>query len=251
MDELKLIIDLHRDGPRQGPGSDSMTCKALEATGVHRDRDLRVLDIGCGTGASTLCLAEALQAKIVAVDLFPEFLESLVINSQQRHLGNDIQPLVASMDHLPFGDESFDIVWSEGAVYNIGFEYGLKLWRRLLREGGVIVVSEITWLTDERPQRIQEHWEAEYPGVATADEKINQMESLGYDIIDRFTISETAWIEAYYKPLLSRLDAFCARHNHAPEVLQIAQVERAEASLYDVYKEWFGYCFYVGRKRTM
>ncbi len=75
---FRLLIDLHRDGPRQGPGSDAETLRALELTRLDHAAGLKVADIGCGTGASALLLARQLPAaEIVAVDLFPEFLEVL------------------------------------------------------------------------------------------------------------------------------------------------------------------------------
>jgi ubiquinone/menaquinone biosynthesis C-methylase UbiE len=73
---------------------------------------------------------------------------------------------------LPFNDEEYDVIWSEGAIYNIGFEKGVKDWKRFLKTGGMMVVSEITWLTAERPSELQEYWKNEYPEIDTASSKI-------------------------------------------------------------------------------
>ncbi|GAM56739.1 probable transcription regulator [Vibrio ishigakensis] len=48
------------------------------------------------------------------------------------------------MGDLPFEEDSFDVLWSEGAVYNIGFETGIRDWRKYLKSGGTLVVSELT-----------------------------------------------------------------------------------------------------------
>jgi hypothetical protein len=61
--ELELLLDLHRGNPRQGPGSEAMTLRALALTGLDRDRPLRIADIGCGTGAQTLTLAAHTKAQ--------------------------------------------------------------------------------------------------------------------------------------------------------------------------------------------
>ena len=62
-------------------------------------------------------------------------------------LSEKITTLCCSMDNLPFGDEEYDVIWSEGAIYNIGFERGVIDWNRYLKVGGLLVVSEITWIT--------------------------------------------------------------------------------------------------------
>ena len=77
MNEFSLLIDLHRHQQRQGPGGVDETRKAINLTGLVRRKDLKIADIGCGTGGQTLTLAESLDGHITAVDLFPEFLEEL------------------------------------------------------------------------------------------------------------------------------------------------------------------------------
>ena len=46
------------------------------------------------------------------------------------------------MDNLPFQNEELDLIWSEGAIYNIGFERGMNEWNKYLKKGGFIAVSE-------------------------------------------------------------------------------------------------------------
>ena len=168
-----LMVDLHRDGTRQGPGSDEETLHALELTRLDRAARLQVADIGCGTGASTLALASRLpNARITAVDLFPEFLDILTERACAAGCSEQIETLAQSMDSLPFAAESLDLIWSEGAIYNMGFGTGIEAWRPFLRPGGVIAVSEITWLRPDPPEELRQHWNSEYPEIATASEKI-------------------------------------------------------------------------------
>ena len=129
MTELELIIDLHKNSERQGPGSEEETLKALDFMDLPRDRELKITDIGCGSGGQTITLAKNLNGQITAVDLFPEFLDELNEKSQKKGLTEKIIRLEKSMVDLPFNDKEFDIVWSEGAIYNIGFESGIKKWK--------------------------------------------------------------------------------------------------------------------------
>ncbi len=71
-------------------------------------------------------LAKALDASVTAVDFLPDFIHDLDIDAERENLGKQIGTLSASMDALPFEEQSFDAIWSEGAIYNIGFASGIK-----------------------------------------------------------------------------------------------------------------------------
>ncbi|MEA5416409.1 class I SAM-dependent methyltransferase [Synechococcus sp. BA-132 BA5] len=156
------LIDLHRDGLRQGPGGDAETELALQLAGVDRTVPLKVADIGCGTGASSLLLARLLRnARITAVDLLPDFLD--VLRSRARQLE----------------ELELDVLWSEGTLCNMGFAKGVVDWRRFLKPGGLLVVSEITWTTASRPTQLQQPWQTEYPEIDLASAKIGLLEQHG------------------------------------------------------------------------
>lgn len=102
--------------------------------------------MGCGTGASILILANALDANITSIDLFPAFLHQLEHKAEDACLHHKINAIQASMDDISIFKQPFDIIWSEGSIYNIGFERGVQVWSGLLKEGGYMAISEITWL---------------------------------------------------------------------------------------------------------
>jgi predicted O-methyltransferase YrrM len=249
MNDLDLLIDLHRDSDRLGPGSDEMTRRALELTGLDRTRPLRVADLGCGTGASTLVLAQDLpNAHLTAVDLHTAFLERLRRRAAAAGVGDRIATRACSMDAVPPPDQPFDLIWSEGAIYTIGFADGLRAWHGLLRPGGVVVVSEITWTTHARHDEIDAHWRREYPGIATAAEKLGLLASSGYAPLAFFLLPSACWMEHYYQPLLSRLDGFLARHGHHRQAIALAEAERREVDLFRRFGDCYSYGFYLARR---
>ena len=177
MDDFQLLIDLHRSGLRQGPGGDAQTELAVELAGIDRRAELKVADIGCGTGASTLLLPRLLpEARITAVDFLQEFLDDLTVRAKEASLDDRISILACSMDELPFSNGEFDVIWAEGSIYNIGFEKGVSEWRRFLKSAAFLVASEMTWTTNSRPKALQEHWDSEYPEIDTASAKIEVLE---------------------------------------------------------------------------
>lgn len=249
MDNYHLLIDLHKHAHRQGPGGDAETQMALELSRVDTSAPLHIADIGCGTGASALFLARHLNATITAVDVLEEFLKVLETRATQAGLSDKISTLLCSMDTLPFEDGEFDIIWSEGAIYNIGFEQGINSWKRYLKSGGLLVVSEITWLTESRPQELQNHWDHEYPQVDVASSKMSALETAGYSPIGYFVLPEHCWMENYYNPMQESFDDFIKRNGNSAEARAIVEAEIKEIQLYKTYKEYYSYGVYVARKR--
>ncbi len=248
MTELELIIDLHKNSERQGPGSEAETLKALEFMNLSSDKNLKLADIGCGSGGQTITLAQNLNGKITAVDLFPEFLDELNDKSEKLGLKEKIKTLEKSMDDLPFNSEEFDIIWAEGAIYNIGFKNGVKKWKDYLKIGGYLAVSEITWITNTRPSEIEDFWTQEYPEIDIASNKIKILENNGYTLVGYFHLTQNSWIENYYKPMEERFETFLKRNNNSELARKVVKENKSEIELYHKYKDYYSYGFYIARK---
>jgi SAM-dependent methyltransferase len=254
MTELDLIIELHRDTQRQGPGSLESTIKALNSVDLDTNASLLIADIGCGTGGHTLELARTFEsAQITAIDLFPIFLDRLNLQAAEAGLGDRIRTLEASMDDLPFEQESLDMIWSEGAIYNMGFKNGIAYWAQFLKPNGWLAVSEITWATEERPAELDEFWMAEYPEVALPSEKIEQLKEAGFDVIDYFMLPKSDWVQ-YYDELSERIKDFerqFATHQDADVkemAAGIADAYRGEINQYKQFSDYYSYGFYIALK---
>lgn len=246
---LDLLVDLHQSNPRQGPGDDAQTALALRLTGLDTGSPLTVADIGCGTGAATLALARLLpQAQITAVDFLAPFLARLQQRSEAAGVARRVTPLQASMSELPFADGQFDLLWSEGAIYNMGFENGVRAWRRFLKPGGALAVSELTWTTHTRPPELQAHWVREYPEVGTAAQKIGVLERNGYSPLGYFVLPETCWREAYYRPLQAGFSDFLRSHGDSEAARAVVAENEQEIALYEANAAYFSYGVYVARR---
>jgi cyclopropane fatty-acyl-phospholipid synthase-like methyltransferase len=248
MDHLQLLIDLHRDAARQGPGGDRETRLAVTLSGLKGKRGLKIADIGCGSGASTLVLAQELEGMITAVDFLPEFLSRLEQAAEQAGVADRITTLAQSMDALSFKESEFDAIWSEGAIYNMGFEAGLVAWRPFLKPGGILAVSEITWLTDQRPDELQAHWDREYSQIDTASAKVALLEQHGFVPIGYFVLPEYCWIDNYYHPMQQRFSRFLAAHDDSDAAKAVVAAEKAEIALYERHRAFVSYGYYIARK---
>ena len=251
MSELTLEIDLHKNSERQGPGSEKETLKALDFMDLPCNRILDVADIGCGSGGQTITLAQHIDGHITAIDLIPDFLQELDEKSKVLGVSEKIKTVEGSMEDLPFEKESFDVIWSEGAIYNIGFETGIKKWREYLKPGGYLSVSEITWITNTRPKAIEDFWEKECPEINTAAYNIKTLEDNGYTLTGYFYLKENSWIKNYYDPIKSRFSSFLLRHNNSELAKKIVQEYREEIELYEKFKEYYSYGFYIAKKTPL
>ncbi len=247
-EHLKLLIDLHKDGKRQGPGGDEEANKMIELAGLKQNKHLKIADIGCGTGVASIFLANQLNANITAVDFLPEFIDVLEQTAKSEGLSNNIKTLVCSMDSLPFDDEEYDVIWSEGAIYNIGFERGANEWKHFLKQDGLLILSEITWLTEDRPAEIQNHWDSEYPEIDTASAKIRVLEKAGYSPVAYFVLPKDCWLDNYYQPMQSRFPSFLERNKNSNSAQAIVEAEKNEIDLYERYKDYLSYGVYIAKK---
>ncbi len=238
------FFTVYDDLPRHGPGSDACTREALQRL-PPLPPGARVVDLGCGAGAQTLVLAEALRTRVIAVDLHRPFLERLQARARERGLGALIEAQQQDMGALTLPESSVDLLWSEGAVYHLGFEPGLRRWRPLLAPGGLAALSECTWLTDERPAEAAHFWGEAYPTMGTLDENRAAARAAGYEVLDTFTLPASAWWDAYYTPLLQRVEQLRARGDASLEVA-LTSAEQ-EVRLYRLYGHSYGYVFYLLR----
>lgn len=243
---IQLLIELHQGLSRLGPGSEASTraafscCRTLPAAAD-------VLDVGCGSGAQTRTLAALSRGRVVAVDLFGDFLTRLASSVRRQQLQNRINLVQADMQMLPFAKASFDLIWSEGAVYLMGFDRALENWRSLLRPGGFLAVSELSWFGERRPPELQAFWAENYPGIRDEAQNLAAARALGYQPVGCFRLPLSDWTEGYYRPLRRRLAAFRKHHAGDDDALTVAAATEREMMLMERYAADCGYTFYVFR----
>ncbi|WP_249466870.1 class I SAM-dependent methyltransferase [Amycolatopsis thermalba] len=220
--------------PRQGPGSDATTLRLLELAAPLPERP-RVLDLGCGPGRSALLLAKA-GARVTGLDTHQPFLDDLARAAE----GLDVETVNASMAEPPFPDGTFDLLWAESAVFVLGFDTALRTWKRLLKPGGTLVLTECEWSTGEPSAAVREFWDAQYP-LRTTAQNTAAAEAAGYRVDAVLPQPDSDWFDEFYDHLEARADAADTSDPAMAEAVAAARREIAMRREHGAEYQYTGY----------
>ena len=104
---------------------------------------LKVLDVGCGTGAMGLLFAE-MGHQVTGIDLSEGMMAKAREKADAQKLSIELKR--GDAEHLPFHDGSFDVLVNRHLLWTLPHpEIALKEWHRVLKNGGVILIIEGVW----------------------------------------------------------------------------------------------------------
>lgn len=233
----EAFFTVHRDLPREGPGSDADVLWAARLAGVARDA--RILDAGCGPGADVPALRSvAPDGRVVAVEAHAPF-----IDQARARVGDDPRVTLVAGD-MESVEGPFDFVWSAGALYFLGIEPGLAVLGGKLAPGGAIAFSHLTYLVSEPDAELRAALVAELPDIDGPDALTARIRSAGFEMLGQRILPRASW-EAYYGPLRERIAAL--RPEADPVLAAALDESEAEAALHDRFGDQYGYTLSVVR----
>jgi SAM-dependent methyltransferase len=156
---------------------------------------------------------------------------------------------VGDMGRPEVPSASTDVIWSEGAIYVLGFEAGLRTWRPLLKPGGHVVVTEACWMRPDPPAECAAFWESEYPAIRDMGALLEAAATCGYDLVGHFSLPRESWWTDYYAPLQRNVAAFRGRHPAEPDAIALVDQVQSEIDIWRRYSEYYSYEFLVTRAR--
>lgn len=240
----EVFWEIHSNLPREGPGDNKSTKKAyMTLKGLPKNP--HILDIGCGPGMQTIELAKLSDGTIVALDFHQPFLKQLEKSAKEAYVQDRIEPVLGSMFDIKYDDGCFDLIWCEGAIFVIGFEKGLREWRRLLTINGYFVLSEMAWLRPDPPKEVVEFMENGYPEIKTAEENLEIAKSCSYRVVDSFVLPSKSWWDNYYTPIEAKLPSVREKYKDDKESLSFVDFTETEIEMFRKYSDYYGCVFYV------
>ena len=247
MDE-SFFFTIFEGLPRQGPGLDEYTARAFHTIPDLPDKP-RILDIGCGSGMQTLALARlSTGAFITACDIYQPFLDDLEDRAKKAGPGGRITTMQASMEDLPFPDGSFDLVWAEGSSFIMGFSAALSSWKRLIRPGGYLALSDLVWFVRSPTEECRNYFDRVYPAMVHEEDAEEMVRDAGYTLLDTFRLPDSAWWDDYYIPMSRRLEVLKEQHAGDEEAQALLASFEEEIDMFRRYSSEYGYSFFVARK---
>ncbi len=239
---IQALIKLHIGLERQGPGDTNLSNQILSLIKAL-PANPRIADIGCGTGAGTLFLADKFKSKVRAVDFSQEFLNELIIRAKKRGLEHLVEAIECDMGRLDWEPGTIDLLWSEGAAYNLTFKGALKAWRPLMADNGIAVISELSYFTSEVPKPVRDYWQNAYPAIGTESENSHHANSSGFEVLGIHRLQSQAWWDNYYGPLKENVESFRRSDDNIMQSV-ITEIEE-EMTLFEEYGKYYGYSYYI------
>jgi ubiquinone/menaquinone biosynthesis C-methylase UbiE len=171
----------------------------------------RILDIGCGTGVSTIEVARLSRGEVTAIDIDQTVLDRFIKRIDEAGLADRIKVMNCSLLDMTFSDESFDIIISEGSIFVIGFKRGLQEWKWLLKPNGCMIIH------DEQ---------------GDVEQKLEQIAECGYKLLGYFLLDIETWRNEYFAPLEKLVSETEKKCNNDPGMVSELQIARQEIDVF-------------------
>jgi trans-aconitate methyltransferase len=237
---------LFADMEKLSPGDDGLSLYVLQSLPQHHFE--LVVDAGCGAGRQTMVLASELGAPIHAVDSYQPFLSHLKRRAKEKALTHLVQMHCMDMKDIPSVFPRIDLLWAEGAAYNIGFANALATWSKAIQPNGFAVVTELCWLREKIPDAVKEFFRLGYPQMQSVPQNISIAEEAGYNIFNIYTLPKEAWVEGYYDVLEPRAKSLV---NHSDVAIREFAVETLkEIETFKISEDSYGYVFFLLQRST-
>jgi len=242
-----LFYELYECLPRQGPGNRASAAKAF---GLCRDLPASpaVLDLGCGVGEQTIYLSELTSGTIVAIDSHAPSIERLKATIAEGGFSPRVQALVGDMANPGQPPESFDLIWSEGALYNIGIENALRVCYGLLRPGGYLAFTDAVWRKDDPPSEVKKSFDLDYPAMGRVEDVLTAIEKCGFELLGHFPLPDEAWWADFYTPMEHRINELRIKYAHDTQASLILDRLAQEPEMHRRFSDYYAYEFFVARR---
>jgi len=140
----------------------------------------KILDIGCGSGVSTLWMDERYTGTIMAIDTNKDLLDFLEHKIKRKKTSSRIEIKNLSFFNLVTEPEYFDLILAEGFLNVVGFEMGFKKVIAKIKQKGYFIIHD----------EYKDH-----------EKKIELIHKNNCKILSSLLLDETIWWRDFYYQL--------------------------------------------------
>lgn len=232
-----------KDLDRLAPGSDASTLKVLDLLNFDKDSNFNILEVGCGKGADTLVLADYFEnSQIEAIDLFSHYLDVLNEKIRENNLDSRVFTYEMDMNDLDFANEEMDLIFCHAGVEIIGFKKAINRWKRILKPESYLIVSDLTWISKPSKESI-DFWKSNYEEIDNIENKIAQLEKLGFEYVNCFVLGKKEFTD-YYSKLDDNLNQLKSDKSAKDFVKQLKNEIKVSKN------EDYSYVYYIMKKSS-
>jgi SAM-dependent methyltransferase len=242
-----IFLEVYLALPRQGPGNRASAARALHlCQGLPREP--KILDLGCGVGGQTFQIAELTGGSIVAIDSYGPSVDRLNTTARELGLAGRVVGRVGDMASPDIAAGSVDLVWSEGALYNIGIDRALGVCHPLLRQNGCMVFTDAVWRKPDPPDEVAASFREDYPGMTTTAGLVSLIRHSPLQLLGHFTLPDEAWWDDFYTPMEKTIAVLREKYAGDAQALEILDLLAREPEMHRHYADYYAYEFFVLRK---
>lgn len=243
----EIFLEVYENLPRQGPGNLACAARALGLCRELREPPT-ILDLGCGVGGQTLQLAELTSGSIVAIDSHAPSIGRLQAAIAERALAHRVSASVGDMASPEQPPGSFDLIWSEGALYSIGLRNALHVCHGLLRPGGYLAFSDAVWRKENPPPEVKAAFDMDYPAMGWLDDDVAAILDCGFELVGHFILPDEAWWEDFYNPMETRIAELRVKYANDAKASAILDRLAEEPEMHRRHSDYYAYEFFVARR---
>jgi SAM-dependent methyltransferase len=184
----------------------------------------------------------------VAIDSHAPSIERLKAAVEERGLSQRVNAIVGNMARpgQPLG--AFDLIWSEGALYNIGLLDALRVCHGLLRPGGYLAFTDAIWRRKNPPPAVKAGFDVDYPTMGWLDDDIAAIQDCGFELVGHFTLPDEAWWDDFYTPMETRITELRGKYVGDADASAILDQLAEEPEMHRHYSDFYAYQFFVARR---
>lgn len=257
----RLLWQIEESLPKTAPGVKENTIDAINLclaklkyqykknSKSYDEAKLRVLNIGSGKGLETIWMLQEFKFAVAALDAHEPYLDALYSLCEKEGFEDRIELYCEDMNDLPFKKGFFDIIICEGSINLVGFKNGVSYFKKFLKPGGMLVVSDYNLTKTDMPKELTRYFETFAPDINLLEDRVKWCESEGLKVHATLKVPDEAWWKNYLSPMRAKSNELLQEYEMDQDKLKLINELLLDLNMREKYKEYYEFNFIIMQKK--